>query len=351
MRGFLALLAVTLPLAMVTVAHPYTHNEHFRNNDPDSTVLGITKTVCGGSELNVSEMQSTTFDSTWWGHINPRCVELKWRNGSVAPGEYSHVCFTATDQFGHEGVTIVQVDTVKEGRSGWDFGPAVSGVGSRQGSDFQLALGNYRCLDLGPPMVPSNPIELLDLAVAFVDERLPIDSLVYEVMYDSLSPLNWVELVPDTLAVFRQWYGWTVPISPDTGEWAVVRMSMTDATHPIPYHDFMEFYLVPGLSSVGEASRSSWPIPDSWVRTSPNPSGQDTDISFYIPTEGQISLTLYRATGQRVTTLMQRRFPAGEHSVVWDGTDEEGRTLPAGVYFVRLEGQGFTSTTRIILLK
>jgi len=38
-------------------------------------------------------------------------------------------------------------------------------------------------------------------------------------------------------------------------------------------------------------------------------------------------------------------------AVIWDGTDDLGRKLPSGVYFVRLEADGFKKTEKAILLK
>jgi hypothetical protein len=68
----------------------------------------------------------------------------------------------------------------------------------------------------------------------------------------------------------------------------------------------------------------------------PNPSAHGATIQFRLTTAGRADVELYDVTGQRVKTLASESFAAGEHSVVWSGDDENGRTLTAGVYFVRL---------------
>jgi len=37
--------------------------------------------------------------------------------------------------------------------------------------------------------------------------------------------------------------------------------------------------------------------------------------------------------------------------IMWDGTDDYGRKLPSGVYFVQLEAEGFKKTEKAILLR
>ena len=50
-------------------------------------------------------------------------------------------------------------------------------------------------------------------------------------------------------------------------------------------------------------------------------------------------------------TLLDRGFPAGSHSVVWDGRDSGGQRMPSGAYFIRLEAGPHTETQRVMMLK
>ena len=50
--------------------------------------------------------------------------------------------------------------------------------------------------------------------------------------------------------------------------------------------------------------------------------------------------------GRRVTTLLDRKLPEGPGVATWDGTDERGRQVPAGVYFYRLSALGTKLTAK-----
>jgi len=72
--------------------------------------------------------------------------------------------------------------------------------------------------------------------------------------------------------------------------------------------------------------------------SSPNPAAPTTRISFLLPATpgGRVALSVHDAQGRRVRTL-RGDFAAGLNEVMWDGTDDRGRALQAGVYFSRLD--------------
>jgi hypothetical protein len=62
---------------------------------------------------------------------------------------------------------------------------------------------------------------------------------------------------------------------------------------------------------------------------------------------GRVRVNIYDVAGRRVRALADRVFPAGEHELRWDGTDDAGNKVGRGVYFVRSNDTG---TGRIIVL-
>ncbi len=86
------------------------------------------------------------------------------------------------------------------------------------------------------------------------------------------------------------------------------------------------------------------------IHTYPNPFSFSATIAFAVPSmsEGTVSLSIYDASGRIVITLVNQQMKAGSYSLVWDGTDGEGHRVSSGVYFCRLEGSSFSSTTRLI---
>ena len=83
----------------------------------------------------------------------------------------------------------------------------------------------------------------------------------------------------------------------------------------------------------------------------PNPFNPKTMISFALPAEGPASLKVYDVEGRMVRTLLEKSLPAGDHHVVWDGTDDAGQSLATGVYFYRVLADGETQTRKMLLLK
>jgi hypothetical protein len=83
----------------------------------------------------------------------------------------------------------------------------------------------------------------------------------------------------------------------------------------------------------------------------PNPFNPMTTISYSTKTDSHVNLEIYNARGQKIKTLISDFRVAGEHSVVWDGTDDSGNSMSSGIYFYRLKAGDFVSTKKFTLLK
>jgi flagellar hook assembly protein FlgD len=62
-------------------------------------------------------------------------------------------------------------------------------------------------------------------------------------------------------------------------------------------------------------------------------------------------MAVYNVLGQEVRLLIDGYLPAGKHSVVWDGRDDNNQQVSSGVYFYRLVSQSNTLTRKMIMLK
>ena len=54
--------------------------------------------------------------------------------------------------------------------------------------------------------------------------------------------------------------------------------------------------------------------------------------SYDLPEHSQVTLSIYDLLGKQIKTLINQSQDAGKRIAVWDGTDELGRTVSAGVY-------------------
>ena len=83
----------------------------------------------------------------------------------------------------------------------------------------------------------------------------------------------------------------------------------------------------------------------------PNPFNPSTSISFALPEAAEVRLEVFNLLGQRVTTLLNQRLEAGNHTAEWNSQNELGQTVASGVYFYRLETPRFTESKKMVLLK
>jgi len=78
----------------------------------------------------------------------------------------------------------------------------------------------------------------------------------------------------------------------------------------------------------------------------PNPFNPVTKINFALPKQGFVSLKIYDVLGREVRTLVNEFKSAGQYSVDFNASD-----YSSGVYFYRLESNGFSDIKRMMLIK
>jgi hypothetical protein len=82
----------------------------------------------------------------------------------------------------------------------------------------------------------------------------------------------------------------------------------------------------------------------------PNPFNPSTVISYQLSKATEVSLTIYSVTGQNIRLLDSGQKSAGDYSIVWNGRDDQGRSVGAGVYLYRLQAGKYTESRKMLLL-
>ncbi|MDI6740508.1 MAG: M28 family peptidase, partial [Candidatus Edwardsbacteria bacterium] len=75
-------------------------------------------------------------------------------------------------------------------------------------------------------------------------------------------------------------------------------------------------------------------------QNAPNPFTTYTAVSYELPALSKVEIAVYNVAGQKVRTLASGMMPAGAHSVKWDGRDQSGAKVSAGVYLYRMSAKG-----------
>jgi hypothetical protein len=144
--------------------------------------------------------------------------------------------------------------------------------------------------------------------------------------------------------------------------WYEERVFESHATKIIPPIDTNKIYwrvkaLGPGACSDGQwyprtltdvDESGSTMLPSRYVlfQSFPNPFNPTTTITFSLPQESYVSLKVFDVLGREVTTLVNRKLSAGNHSQNWNPIG-----APSGLYFYRLQAGGFTQTKKLLLLR
>ncbi|MBU1948097.1 MAG: FG-GAP repeat protein [Candidatus Eisenbacteria bacterium] len=81
----------------------------------------------------------------------------------------------------------------------------------------------------------------------------------------------------------------------------------------------------------------------------PNPFGAATEITYTLSERGRVRLSIYEASGRVVLDLVDEELEVGRHTARWNGCNDEGARVSAGVYFARLSFGGRVAARKIVL--
>jgi predicted CXXCH cytochrome family protein len=95
-------------------------------------------------------------------------------------------------------------------------------------------------------------------------------------------------------------------------------------------------------------------IPGSFVLSQnfPNPFNPSTSIQFSIPNGTHVDLSVYDATGQKISVLVNGYYQPGTYQVSWNGTTiTDTRFAPSGLYFYRIVTNDNVASRKMLLMK
>jgi photosystem II stability/assembly factor-like uncharacterized protein len=93
------------------------------------------------------------------------------------------------------------------------------------------------------------------------------------------------------------------------------------------------------------------PMEYSLEQNYPNPFNPTTTIKYSIPNDGLVKLKVYDLLGREVKELLNSNQIAGYYTIEWDGTNNNGIKAASGVYFYKLESEGYKKSLKMILMK
>lgn len=83
----------------------------------------------------------------------------------------------------------------------------------------------------------------------------------------------------------------------------------------------------------------------------PNPFNPTTTISFSLKNIDHVNLSIFNVKGEKIKTLANAKFKAGNYQFNWNGQDNSGKKVSSGMYFYRLKTSSTVQTNKMLLLK
>ncbi|MEE9167621.1 MAG: T9SS type A sorting domain-containing protein [Candidatus Neomarinimicrobiota bacterium] len=147
--------------------------------------------------------------------------------------------------------------------------------------------------------------------------------------------------------------GASVPEDLDPGNYFLG--SLVDELNVVDESDeednFVSLPITIDIATAVDSDRNEIPEHFHLGRNYPNPFNPVTAFRYDLPEGSEVTLTIYDILGRQVRILIQGMEEPGYKSVVWDGTDDFGDPVSAGVYLYRIQAGDFTQTRKMILLR
>ena len=116
----------------------------------------------------------------------------------------------------------------------------------------------------------------------------------------------------------------------------------------------IDIRLPPSITAVLDDAADAPGLPragSELAQNHPNPFNSSTVWRYTLDRAAVTTLGIYAANGQWVRTIPQGRGAAGQYSIQWDGTDDDGRLLASGVYIARLEAGNASVMRKLTLVR
>ena len=83
----------------------------------------------------------------------------------------------------------------------------------------------------------------------------------------------------------------------------------------------------------------------------PNPFNPSTEISYNLNHDSHINISIFDFIGRHIITLFNENQSVGTHIVKWDGRNNNGKQVSAGMYIYSLKSNSHVQSNKMILLR
>ena len=127
---------------------------------------------------------------------------------------------------------------------------------------------------------------------------------------------------------------------------SVINNYVGQITHKV--NDEIVFF---DLTSKDNQQNNTLPVITEIKSIYPNPFNPETTIEFNLKENSQVNIRVYNLKGQLVKTLIDSKYEAGNHKIVWNGRNSNEQRVASGLYFCKMETKEKSVTKKMILMK
>jgi len=181
---------------------------------------------------------------------------------------------------------------------------------------------------------------------------LPPETLMYMYSGDPVAGTGDLDLYPGT----RRMLSGSGPfdMAPGDSQYVLIKMAVAEGTDYLnSITEVISMLNEPydPMTDVNDGRADVLPNRFHVRQNYPNPFNPDTRIDYTLPSRARVTIDIYNILGQRVRRLVDENKPAGEHFVIWDGTDESRQNVASGLYFYRVRAGDSVDSKKMLLLK
>lgn len=94
-------------------------------------------------------------------------------------------------------------------------------------------------------------------------------------------------------------------------------------------------------------------FPTEWhlFTNHPNPFNAETYIGYQVPVQSHVTIEIFNLVGQRLCMLVNEDKSPGTYKAIWNGKDDQGRSVGSGIYIYRMDAGDFTATKKMVLVQ
>jgi hypothetical protein len=214
-----------------------------------------------------------------------------------------------------------------------------------------------------------------EIAITTSDNTLPVELSSFTVALNSCNQavLTWVTQTETDLSgfyIYRNTYNdlataeliSSLISATNTSQQIVYVYRDKELSMPGTYYYWLQVADLDGSESFhgpvnlvyeGENNHQSPGIPEiTTLKTVyPNPFNPSTTVSYGLDKAALVSIRIYNSRGQMVREINEGSKAAGNYSLVWNGDDDRGRSLPTGVYYIRMQAGDKSFSKKAVLMK